>query len=433
MRLTFTLLHRWFGLTIAGFLFVSGVTGAIISWDHELDDWLNPELSHVDSRGPYLAPQALAARIEQADARARVTYMPMHAQEGESATFSVSPRVDPATGTAFEIGYNQIYLDPVTGNILGKREWGKVAVDRAHIIPFLYQLHYSLHIPTTQGIYRWGLWLMGIIALIWTIDCFIGFYLTLPGRHAPNPARPGAVTKQLARGFWQRWKPAWKIKTGGSAYRINFDIHRAFGLWFWMLLFILAVSAASLNLYREVAQPVVNLFSSFTPTPFDVRTPRAEEDPIEPQKSFAEIQASAEQEARRRGWKEPVGAIFYSPPYGVYGVRFFQPGDDHGAAGVGPAALYYDGIDGRYLGDRVPWSGTAGDLFLQVQFPLHSGRIAGLPGRILISFMGLAVAALSVTGVVIWWRKRRARQAVKSRARETRGEAVGEIAHTPAE
>ncbi len=37
----------------------------------------------------------------------------------------------------------------------------------------------------------------------------------------------------------------------------------------------------------------------------------------------------------------------------------------------------------------------------------HSGRILGLPGRILISLMGLVVAILSVTGVVIWARKRR--------------------------
>jgi uncharacterized iron-regulated membrane protein len=52
-----------------------------------------------------------------------------------------------------------------------------------------------------------------------------------------------------------------------------------------------------------------------------------------------------------------------------------------------------------------------------MQFPMHSGRILGLPGRILISAMGLVVAALSVTGVVIWWRKRRAR--VKSRETTT--------------
>ncbi len=53
--------------------------------------------------------------------------------------------------------------------------------------------------------------------------------------------------------------------------------------------------------------------------------------------------------------------------------------------------------------------GTAADIFVQLQFPLHSGRILGLPGRILMSFMGLLVAMLSVTGVVIWWKKRKAR------------------------
>jgi uncharacterized iron-regulated membrane protein len=95
-------------------------------------------------------------------------------------------------------------------------------------------------------------------------------------------------------------------------------------------------------------------------------------------------------------------AAFYNPNFGIYGVRFFHPGDDHGAAGVGPAILYYDGVDGRSLGARVPWVGTAADIFLQAQFPVHSGRILGLPGRILVSFMGFVTMVLSVTGVVIW-------------------------------
>ncbi|MNF82050.1 hypothetical protein D3C84_643460 [compost metagenome] len=42
--------------------------------------------------------------------------------------------------------------------------------------------------------------------------------------------------------------------------------------------------------------------------------------------------------------------------------------------------------------------------------PLHSGRILGLPGRILVSFMGLMVAMLSLTGIVIWLKKRAARR-----------------------
>lgn len=61
------------------------------------------------------------------------------------------------------------------------------------------------------------------------------------------------------------------------------------------------------------------------------------------------------------------------------------------------------------------WLGTAADLFVQARFPVHSGRILGLPGRILISLMGLVVTMLSLTGVVIWWRKRAARVSVRRR------------------
>ena len=41
-----------------------------------------------------------------------------------------------------------------------------------------------------------------------------------------------------------------------------------------------------------------------------------------------------------------------------------------------------------------------------------------MPGRILIAVLGLAIAVLSVTGVVIWWRKLRARRATASKRNE---------------
>jgi len=44
MRRFCSLLHRWVGLTMALFLVVAGLTGAVISWDHELDEWLNDHL-----------------------------------------------------------------------------------------------------------------------------------------------------------------------------------------------------------------------------------------------------------------------------------------------------------------------------------------------------------------------------------------------------
>lgn len=207
------------------------------------------------------------------------------------------------------------------------------------------------------------------------------------------------------------------VKWKGSRFRINFDIHRAFGLWCWGLLFILALTAASLNLPKQVAQPVVSFFSTLTPHPYDLRSAKPKDEPVMPRLLRSEILALASIEAVRRHWKEPQGAIGYAQQYGVYSVLFFERGDDYGAAGAGPAELYFDAEDGRCLGGRRPWRGTAGDVFLQLQFPLHSGRIANLPGRIIISFMGLGVAALSVTGIVIWWKK--------SRARISRGRRIG--------
>ena len=278
-------------------------------------------------------------------------------------------------------------------------------------------LHYSLHIPRIWGIDMWGMWFMGVIALIWTIDCFVGFYLTLPARRERRANRAAIVEQQLARGFWARWAPAWRIKTSGSAYRINFDIHRAFGLWLWLLLFILAISAVSLNLNREVAQPLVKLFSSFTPTPFDTRIPQAEENPILPQQSFETILERARAEGDRRGWTQPIGSVFYSQSYGVYGVTFYHPGDDHGAAGVGnPCSVLRR--HRRPAGSAISCHGVERRATSSCRSSSRCTPAAspGLPGRILISFMGLVVAALSVTGVVIWYRKRIARLRRTSRA-----------------
>jgi uncharacterized iron-regulated membrane protein len=114
------------------------------------------------------------------------------------------------------------------------------------------------------------------------------------------------------------------------------------------------------------------------------------------------------------------------PAYGVYGIGFFTPDDERGIGSLGNPWLYLDGEDGALLAVEVPGEGTLGDIFMQAQFPLPSGRILGLPGRALISVLGLVVAMLAVTGIVIWAKKRRARMSrrVKQRRRARTEEAL---------
>lgn len=412
MRSFFLILHRYVGLLMAAFLFVTGLTGAIISWDHELDRWLNPHLLEARGSGRPHDALDLAAQIEMRHPQVQVVALPLAAEAGDAYAFWVMPQIDPVSRKLFTPGFNQIFVDPLSGEELGRREWGAVwPINAENVVSFLYKLHFSLHIPSFFGSERWGIWLLGSIALLWIVDCFTGFVLTLPARRK-FPSKPG---KAAGRSFWQRWAPSWKVRWQGGSYKINFDFHRAASLWTWALLFILAFTAFSLNLYREVFFPAMSLVSTVTASPFDVRTATAPDQPITPRFGFAEALAVASREAGRRGWPEAAGSIFYDRHFGIYGIDFFAPEDAHGVAGVGHKRLYVDGLDGRYLGERLPWQGTTADIFVQAQFPLHSGRILGLPGRILISLMGLVVALLSVSGVYIWWRKRRGRWQMANR------------------
>ncbi|THF54883.1 PepSY-associated TM helix domain-containing protein [Pseudothauera rhizosphaerae] len=389
MRPLLAAAHRWAGLFIAPFLFVAGLTGALISWDHELDEWLNPHLFEARSgaAAAVRTPLELAAGVEAADPRLRVGYLPLSIEPGHTLGMGVAARVDPVTGRRFEPGFNQMAIDPATGAVQGTRQWGAVSLSRENLLPFLYKLHYSLHIPDI-GDLKLGMLVMGIVSIVWILDCFVALRLSFPNR--------------------RRWRNAFAFRFRQGWPRLNFDLHRSGGVWTWALLLMLAVTSVSMNLGREMMKPVVSLFSPVTPMPWEVRDPAPRDAPIEPAFGRERAIALAAAEARARGWTAPPGAVFYADRFGLYGVGFFAPGREHADGGLGNPWLYIDGRTGELLGEDVPGAGSAGDLFMQAQFPLHSGRILGLPGRILISCMGLAVALLSATGVVIWARRRRA-------------------------
>jgi uncharacterized iron-regulated membrane protein len=408
MRAVLVLLHRWFGLGVAVFLFISGATGAIISWDHELDAALNPTLFHANSASPGTVAGTpkpgleLANIIEAREPKLRVTYVMNESEPGHTSSMMVEPRLDPATGKPYELGYNQIAVDPVTAEIQGKRMWGAISLSPENLLPFLYKLHYTMHLPDVGGI-ELGIWLMGIIGIVWALDCFIALWLSFPN--------------------WKSWRKSFAFRWKDGGHKLNFDLHRSGGVWVWGLLLVLAVTSVSMNLNNQVVTPIVKMFSTVTPTAFDTRTPVAPDKVVEPKMSREQVTQLAIEEGKRRGFDAPAGGVFYSSMFGLYGVGFFEAGNDHGDVGLGNAWLYFDAATGAPAGTRIPGTGSAGDLFIQAQFPLHSGRILGLPGRIFISFMGALVAMLSVTGVVIWMRKRKARVAQKRKVQEQSGSA----------
>jgi uncharacterized iron-regulated membrane protein len=59
---------------------------------------------------------------------------------------------------------------------------------------------------------------------------------------------------------------------------------------------------------------------------------------------------------------------------------------------------------------KIPTGQHVGNTFTTWIMALHMAMVFDLPMKIFVSVMGVTVATLTVTGVVIWWRKRQARR-----------------------
>lgn len=379
-------LHRWFGLGAALFLAIAGLTGAVIAWDHEIDAWLNPGFyrSAAVAHQRILSGAELADIIMQRHPDLHVRYVSQAAEPGHSNIMFVDP-ADPAR----PLGYNQIAVNPYSGDIQARRIWGALQIDRLHLLPFVYRLHYSLHLPEMGG-FDTGIWLMGLTGIVWSLDCFIALWLAFP--------------------HWRQWRKSLAFRWQSGSYKLVFDLHRSGGVWLWGLLLVLALTSVSMNLNAQVMRPLVNWFSPLTPRIAEQRAlPSFPANTAQPL-SMGRAVALAQAEAARRGWSLPVGGIFWMTAQQAYGVGFFSPGQDHGQGPFGNSWLYLDALSGEVVGAEIAGQGSTGDLFMQTQFPLHSGRILGTGGRVLVSVLGLAVFGFSLTGFWIWFKKRTGRK-----------------------
>jgi uncharacterized iron-regulated membrane protein len=404
MRSILVRLHRWFGIGTALFLFVSGLTGAIIAWNQELDAVLNPGFYYARSNQPLLSSLELANRVEAADPRLHVTYLPLGVVPGRTLLMRVRGRRDPATGQPYALGFDQIAVDPATGRIQARREWGALSLTRLNLMPFLYVFHYTLYLPTTGSGIAIGIWLLGIVAIVWLFDSVIALVLAFPN--------------------FKTWRKSFAFRVQRGGYALVFDLHRSGGVWVWGLLGVIALTSIGMNLERPVMRPVVSLFSQLTPRPGSNPELHAPHPAGAAMLSRERIVALATAGGQQMKLSAAPGAIFEIASLNLYGVGYFKPGGDYADRSLGNAWVYWDAWTGREAGASVPGRGSAGDIFMQAQFPLHSGRILGLPGRILVSFMGVMVALLSATGLVIWFKKLKARRTAARRVKTPEGVAL---------
>lgn len=347
-------LHRWLAFAAGAFVLVAGVTGSILVFRGEIDRILDPDMLVSQGGAARLSIGAAADRIDEGLTVRRVS-LPSPQDDGVYLfEASDGDRV------------LEIAVDPYTGAILGQRPVGST------FTAFVYELHRSLFLGRAGEIF------LALIGAALLISVGTGLWLWWP--------RAGPLRRALT---WRRTR---------SPVLTWFDLHKLTGVYLAAVLLPVALTGILLTFpdYWDSAVAAVAEVTEI-PTAFE-SAPKSRTSPdIGPGVALA-----AANEVLPEG--KALYLVFPLKDRAPYLVAMSQPGElrDSGA---------YSGVAvDRYTGDVLSVidsrNSTAGDVIRDLPYPLHTGEVFSLPGRLVVFASGLASSALFLTGLRLWWLRR---------------------------
>ena len=371
--------HLWLGLALGLLLSIFGITGSILVFHAEINELLNPQLLTVSPPDGHFNYKPLTEIIQ-----AGQTAMPLKAEN----RFATYPRNYQA---AFKLVYSvplagdvtenwEVYVNPYTGNVIGKRLMSSSDSPFPKIfINFVFELHYALLLGESPGYV-----IVSIISALLINSILTGLIVWWP--------------------LTGKWLQALLIKRKASFERFVFDLHKTIGLYSTLVLVPVLFSGIYMNVPEHVV-PVLELFSPVTYRYWFHSTPVVDVKPI----SMAEAVAIADNRypTGRPDWI--YGATSPTSTYTVCKNDVQESGSN-----LQRRCVVMDRYSGKILDVDDPAIGTAGEVFTQWQWPLHSGQAFGWTGRILVFLSGLACPVLFVTGVIRWLQKRRAKRSKRN-------------------
>lgn len=369
--------HLWLGLIAGATMVIFGITGSILVFHQEIDEWLNPGLLTVAPE-----PEGQAAYKPLADIfAAGALKLPPTAQlsfadyprydDGVFRLKFLVPATPPGVTETWEVG-----VDPYDAHVTGQRLLNRSdSVFPKTFIGFIFELHYAFFLGED-----WGYALTGILGAVLMISVLTGLIVWWP--------------------LTGKWRQALTFKRKASIERFNFDLHKTSGVYTAVIMVPVLFSGIYMNLPERIL-PMIELFSPATYRYGFKSTPMPDTQPIGMARAVEIMNGRFP--SGRPDWI--YGALEATSAYMVCKHDVEEPGSF-----LSRRCVAIDRYSGRLLDIDDPAQGTAGEVFVQWQWPLHSGHAFGWTGRILVFVSGLAGAVLFVTGGVRWLQKRRARE-----------------------
>lgn len=367
--------HLWLGLGLGLFLVIIGLTGSVLVFWKEIDMALNPGLYRTaNSAIGHVKPldEIIAAAENVAPAGWKSAWAQVPGQPDGNYIFGFAyPKISPAPEQAQSLN---IAVDPYTAKVSGRRvfyhAWNPL---RHSFVGFFFKLHYALFLGEVGGT------LVGILAVLFIISVLSGLILWWP--------------------LTGKWGRALTIKRRASAERLNHDLHQTGGFYSLIILLAVLMSGVYFNLPDQFRW-LVELFSPLT---------AEAQAPVKSMVASKSLDLALNQASRQYSG----GTLNYFTLNADDGLfkACYRDVPELRPYVVAERCLVLNRNEGKLLQVIDAERGSAGDVFMQWQWPLHSGQAFGWTGRIMVFITGLICPLLFVTGVIRWLQKRRVKTA----------------------
>lgn len=385
-------LHLWLGFTSGLVVFVSMLAASIFVWEEELMNWYHKDLVFVEEVDKQTLPLSqLWDAAQKALPGKPLTDVNISRDGNKSYVFSNYKKSEkPGITWMSGIEYmDLVFVDQYTGLVLGK-------IDKRYDWIFMSRmLHQCLLLRQDVGHL-----IVGISTLIIFVMVITGLILWFPKNKAA-----------LKQRFSINWSAKWR--------RINYDTHSVGG--FYMYIFIIFFAATGLVwTFKWWTNGIYTVLGTDPKKVWEKHTPIAIK---EIEKPLAVDVAFQDVIQRRSTWtKLGMGIPGSEDSEGSKEINVFLRFDDASGWDVSDGYFYHPET-GQLHAAHLQENKTVGAKWRNSNYAMHVGSIYGLPTKILAFVTVLFCASLPVTGVLIWYgRRKKSCKVLLQRSKE--GEAI---------
>jgi uncharacterized iron-regulated membrane protein len=345
-------IHLWLGLATGLVVIIISVSGALYIFEEEIRDYTQKDFRYVTSQQKaFIGLDRVILSFEKLSPKDQLRLIRI--EDG-------SPNATVEITTKKAVVY---YFNPYDASLVkkGGEDWLEVVE----------------HIHTSLLLGKTGEFIMQWSVVIFVLMLITGLVLWFPGQ-------------------MRLLKQSLSIKRKASFKRLNYDLHNVLGFYASVVLLVTALSGLyfAFKGVKTAASFVAGSKLGQGKAIVAVKPVQIDSLPVRYNKIYTEAKIK---------YPGAISSSFSLRGKGELRLRMIYPY----RWARNQNTFFYEETTGAMIRAKLYKDFNGADLIEATNYDLHTGRLFGLPSKILSFLAALVAASLPITGFIIWWKKRK--------------------------